>query len=178
MSENRTQDGEITIRFDRKTRQSAETMLKQVQKAKYRVLFLEGNDIRMSHVALLVRRDLPLDIQYESFRDESIDGFPGRTKLYSRDAVVAKFYLPGDRVPLWIHLGIHHKSKLNEWATAREWDGRGETIRALQTYREAQMAWYYQQKFPGVGISIGGDFGATFASSSIIKENPKLSGIP
>ncbi len=125
---------------------------------KYKVFLIEGNDERGIDVAFLVKKDLPLQIEHRSHKDETwIDPVwgGGPTRLFSRDltALVARAE-PGGK-PLFVLFGTHFKSK-------RDRDGRdpeSRVMRGAQVKRSAEIIGRYRAEFGAdVPVMIAGDF--------------------
>ncbi|MCC6138950.1 MAG: hypothetical protein IT287_09985 [Bdellovibrionaceae bacterium] len=79
----------------------------------YRYFMMEGNDMRNINISFLVKKDLDLDIFFESHKhmkwrdpvDNQVD------KLFTRDAPTLILHRAGDPHPFLILIGVHAKSR-------------------------------------------------------------------
>ena len=128
----------------------------------YFPLLVEGNDGRGIDVAMLVRRDLPLEFEYISHKNEPLKHplYPERDKVFSRDLTALVARLPGEKEPLFVFMAGHAKSKI----TKIEADPKGAQYRTAEAERMADLVLHYEKQHPGVPVFIGADFNATVHS--------------
>jgi hypothetical protein len=119
---------------------------------KYKVILIDGNDPRNVQMALIVKRDLPLDILVQSHRNLETDG--GR-KIFTRDLMVARFFPPGTKEPeqpLFTIMFTHNKSQRNSYK-----DERSIGTRAAQTAMQVEIAKKEIAEHPKTPIFLMGD---------------------
>jgi hypothetical protein len=134
--------------------QAAEDFVGTYLGGKYRVILIEGNDSRGIDVALLVKKDLPLDVVVQSHRELKESG----EKVFSRDFVVAEFFLPNakpDDEPLFKIMNTHNKSQRDSPG-----DPRSVKKRTAQVQKQAEIASKESQEHPEVPAFIVGDLNA------------------
>lgn len=130
----------------------------------YHALLIEGNDGRGIDVAMLVRKDLGLELDYVSHKNMRNENelYPDRDKAFSRDATAMIARIPGTQKPLFIVINTHSKSK----RTDHELDPESYSLREAQGHALTDLKLYYEEKYPGVPIIMGGDFNANPNTSS------------
>lgn len=74
---------------------------------RYRPILIEGNDERGIDVAILVKKDLPLDVEVQSYRNRK----QGDKLVFSRDLPALSLRRPGEPNPVATFLGTHYKSQ-------------------------------------------------------------------
>lgn len=74
---------------------------------RYRPILIEGNDERGIDVAILVKKDLPLDLEVQSYRNRK----QGDKLIFSRDLPALSLRRPGEPKPVATFLGTHYKSQ-------------------------------------------------------------------
>lgn len=126
---------------------------------RYRVVLIEGNDRRGMDVAMLVKKDLPFDLEVQShrdlrFRNMKHDGINDR--LFSRDVPVMHIRKKGDGdkgPPLMSFMAAHLKSQ-------RDVPGDPRSIyrRAAEAKMIATMAREFRAANPRTPIVLMGDF--------------------
>ena len=112
---------------------------------------IEGNDPRGIDVALLVRKDLPLEIKAKSHKN-LVDSTTG-TLVFSRDLPAYSIYEKGNSEPLLTIFGTHFKSQRDS-----DGDPRSVKKRTLQVQAASLIISDYEKQFPNVPILISGDF--------------------
>jgi hypothetical protein len=131
---------------------------------KYDVLYIKGNDVRGMDIVYLVKKNLPIEIEYVSNRQARAPPNKGIQELiFSRDLPMAIVYAKGNREkPLFVLAGTHFKSKMNvrpEHSKGIEADGEGNRLRTHQVHTSIkileQVYNYFGQKVP---VFIAGDF--------------------
>lgn len=119
---------------------------------RYRSILIEGNDGRSIDIGLLVKRDLPLDLEIQSHK-ELIDA--GGNKVFSRDLVammVRKAGAPRNSPPLFVSMGMHQKSKRDSPG-----DPESNLKRTLQSQTTADVIQALEKKYPRIPIFLAGD---------------------
>ena len=119
----------------------------------YRPLLLEGNDSRGIDIGILIKADLPFDVEMRSFSDaKEADGDP----IFSRDLPTWIFREAGSNPksrPLFVVAGTHYKS-----LRGSKKDPTGEKKRELQAEKSTEILLALDQEFGGVPIILTGDF--------------------
>lgn len=132
-------------------------------KKQYLPILVRGNDPSGIDVGFLVKKDLPFDIENDSFRAETwIDPrLPKKRadRVFSRDLPALVFRAtnaPVNSSPLFILLGTHYKSK--RAATRHSAHDTG-SIRAAQIERTVEIVERYRAEYGSdVPIILAGDF--------------------
>jgi hypothetical protein len=134
--------------------QAADDFVNTYLDGKYRVILIEGNDSRGIDVAMLVKKDLPFDVVVQSHRELTDSG----NKVFSRDFVVAEFYLPNSKdsdEPLFKIMNTHNKSQRDSPG-----DPRSVKKRTAQVQKQAEIANQEAKEHPEVPAFIVGDLNA------------------
>jgi endonuclease/exonuclease/phosphatase family metal-dependent hydrolase len=124
---------------------------------RYRTFLIEGNDERGIDIAFLVKKDLPLDIEYrthkgELWTDPVLGGEP--RPLFSRDLPEMIVRAQGSGKPLFILFGTHYKSKRD-----RPGDPASRIVAKAQVERTADLVEAARREFGAdVPILLAGDF--------------------
>jgi predicted Rossmann-fold nucleotide-binding protein len=136
---------------------------------KYRTFLIEGNDERGIDIAFLVKKDMPLEIEQRSHKEETwVDPVlgGGPKPLFSRDLTSLVVRAPGKPQPLFVLFGTHYKSK-------RDRDGRDPEsviMRTAQVQRTAEVMDRYRKEFGAdVPMMIAGDFNGDVAAEAAYK---------
>ncbi len=144
---------------------------------KYRTFLIEGNDERGIDVAFLVKKDMPLEIEQRSHKEESwVDPVlgGGPKPLFSRDLTSLVVRAPGKARPLFVLFGTHYKSK-------RDRDGRDPEsviMRTAQVQRTAEIMGRYRTEFgPDVPMLIAGDFNGAVGEEAAYKPLFDVAGL-
>lgn len=146
-------DFQILVEVENK--RAAEDFAEKYLGGKYEALVIEGNDSRGIDLALLISRELPVEVEWISNKN-----FPGsrpNEKVFSRDLPVALVYPRGNRSkPIMAVLATHYKSKRTEPGSN---DPEGNLRRASQvkatTTIVQKLLNHYGLDFP---ILLAGDF--------------------
>lgn len=117
----------------------------------YEEFSIEGNDPRGVDVGLLLRKDLPLDVEVQSHKN-LIDETTGQL-VFSRDLPVYILREKGSDSPLLIVFGTHFKSQ-----RSTDGDPLGMRKRTLQAKAASLIIADYEQRYPGVPMILTGDF--------------------
>lgn len=120
---------------------------------KYEVFLFEGNDSRGIDVALLVKKDLPFEVEYRSLRDLKTPSDQGEIPVFSRDLSVAVFRRldTQSRREAFILMSTHFKSQRGDNGSFDQ--------RLLQSEASAQATQLLKQEFGAdVPIILTGDF--------------------
>lgn len=131
---------------------------KEDLKDAYKTIGIEGNDERGIDIVLFVKKDLAIDVEFESRKEDEYKtpDSPTTKKLFSRDLpalIVRKAGAPKDSKPLFIVLGTHYKSQrpTREGLSDRE-------IRNMQMTRSVEVVEEYQKRYgENVPIILTGD---------------------
>ncbi len=127
-------------------------------KSQYEPLLIDGNDPRGIDVCFLVRRDLPLRVEYRSNRHEKwVDPIlgPDERHVFSRDLPILILRVEGSEKPVLVMAGAHLKSK----RTRDSSDPESNIKRGGETQRAAEILARLQTEFgPSVPILFGADF--------------------
>jgi hypothetical protein len=117
-----------------------------------RAVMIRGNDRRALDVGFLVKRDLPLEFELRTHRDER---WPGHdVPLFSRDLPVLLARVSGQSRPIFALLGTHYKSK-------RDSLGDLESVqwRTVQVERTTEILSELEQEFGRqLPLILAGDF--------------------
>jgi hypothetical protein len=146
---------DIQILVEVENKRAAENFAERYLGGKYEALVIEGNDTRGIDLALLVNRELPVEIEWVSNKE-----FPGQRpneKVFSPDLPMALVYPRGNRSrPIMAVLATHYKSKRTEPGSN---DLEGQQKRALQVRATRtivqKLANQYGPDFP---VMLAGDF--------------------
>lgn len=127
---------------------------KRFLNGKYRPLLLEGNDSRGIDVGVLVKSDLPFDVEMRSFTYvKENDGDP----VFSRDLPTWIFRekgRPSKSLPLFVVAGTHYKSLIGS-----KKDPNGTNKRLIQAETSVEILKKIDAEFGGdTPIIITGDF--------------------
>lgn len=147
----RQSDPDVMILVEVESKKTAETYDQTYLNDRYQEFVIEGNDERGIDVAVLVKKDLPFEVEYRSLKDLRVEksGEP----VYSRDLPIAVFRrLDVKDAPVeFVLLGTHFKSKRGE--------GESRDIRQQQA-EVTSMVWQsLRAEFgPAVPILLAGDF--------------------
>lgn len=121
---------------------------------KYKVILVEGNDMRGIDVAFVVKRNLPYDFVVQSHRNLDKDN----RKIFSRDLLSVSFLPPGasdtSEPLLQVHV-THNKAMIDSPN-----DPKGTKLRTLQMATQAEIVKKQEAKFPNVPSFIVGDLNA------------------
>ncbi len=121
----------------------------------YEEFLIEGNDPRGVDVGLMVRKDLPLEVEVHSHKNLTED--KSGDLVFSRDLPAYILREKGSKQPLMIIFGTHFKSQ-----RSIEGDSRGFKKRSLQVKAASLIIAEYEKQFPGVPIVLAGDFNNDF----------------
>lgn len=117
----------------------------------YEEFSIEGNDPRGVDVGLLLRKDLPLDIEVHSHKNLVNDATGDL--VFSRDLPVYILREKGNEKPLLVVFGTHFKSQ-----RSTDGDPLGFRKRSQQVVAATQLIGDYEKMFPGTPIILTGDF--------------------
>lgn len=117
----------------------------------YEEFLIEGNDPRGVDVGLLVRKDLPLEVEMHSHKN-MVDSETGEL-VFSRDLPAYILREKGQQKPLMIIFGTHFKSQ-----RSTDNDKNGFRKRSLQAKAASVIVGKYEEMFPEVPILLVGDF--------------------
>lgn len=133
--------------------------------SEYRPLLIKGNDERGIDVGILVKKDIPLDIEILSQANRTyknpLNGVVH--EVLSRDAPVVLLRrkgAPQGEKPLMAFIGTHLKSQRDA-----NMDPKSVLRRTAQAEEYVRIKEDLQKKFPGLPIVISGDFNADLHSS-------------
>lgn len=136
---------------------------------KYLPFILEGNDSRGIHIAMLVRRDLKLDIRYYSFKDLMGNYREKQRKIFSRDFPILELRSITDTdtsPPRLVIAGTHYKSMRDSRGDKNSNRLRGLQVKAsLDVLKRVEK--YYGKKVPTI---IAGDFNNTIGGEGVANE--------
>jgi hypothetical protein len=118
---------------------------------RYEEFSIEGNDPRGVDVGLLLRRDLPLDVEMHSHKN-LIEIGTGDL-VFSRDLPVFILREKGLEQPILIVVGTHFKSQRSSPS-----DPNGFNKRSLQVKAASLLITEYEKQFPQTPIILTGDF--------------------
>ncbi len=130
----------------------------------FRTLLTQGNDIRGIQVGIVVRKDLPFEIEYRSHRNrEWKDPISGSAvRVFTRDVPALILRVKGNKKPVLIVLGTHYKSKRD-----RDDDPESNILREGQadaTVGVIEDLWAeFGEKIP---VVLSGDFNGNFNKES------------
>lgn len=140
--------------------QAAQIFVEQHLNDAYKVILIEGNDMRGIDVALLVKKDLPFDLVVQSHREMSQDS----QKIFSRDLVAVNFHAPGASVeseePLFTIMHTHNKSQRPSYD-----DPTSVKKRTQQTTKQAEIAQAAEKEHPRTPIFLMGDMNSDVRSA-------------
>ncbi|MBX3040865.1 MAG: hypothetical protein KF789_09190 [Bdellovibrionaceae bacterium] len=155
----RKSDPDIMTWVEVENYRAAELFSDRYLDKKYQVFLIEGNDQRGIDVAVLVKKDLPFEVEYRSLKDlTEIKDAPvhpqqGENKVFSRDLPMAIFRRLEDGVPReeFILLSTHYKSQRGD---------QGSFPKRLQQAEATELAVrYLRQEFgEELPILLTGDF--------------------
>lgn len=117
----------------------------------YEEFSIEGNDPRGVDVGLLLRKDLPLDIEVHSHKNLTDDSTGAL--VFSRDLPVFILREKGVDKPLMLVFGTHFKSQ-----RSTDGDPLGFKKRSMQVRAASQLIADYEKLYPGVPVILTGDF--------------------
>lgn len=117
----------------------------------YEEFLIEGNDPRGVDVGLMLRKDLPLEVEVHSHKNLTND--ESGNLVFSRDLPAYILREKGTAKPLMIIFGTHFKSQRSS-----NGDSRGFKKRSLQAKAASLIIEDYEKEFPGVPIILTGDF--------------------
>lgn len=140
-------------------------VLERDVKGAYRPIVIEGNDTRDIDIGFFVKKDLPFDIEVQSFKN--VAQANGQVPLFSRDLPVMLLRKPGspeDSKPFMIVIGTHFKSQRGS-----QNDPRGAIARGKQVDAAAEIIKYYEELYGKVPIFLKGDFNAEVRSAPEFK---------
>ncbi|MGE4232882.1 MAG: endonuclease/exonuclease/phosphatase family protein [Bacteriovoracia bacterium] len=140
--------------------------LKDYLDDEYTFLSIKGNDGRGIQIAFLIKKDLPFDIDLQTYRDETwVDPTSRKktkTKLFSRDLPIIvvrpaqkESVAAGNmnRHPLFLLAGTHFKSK-----RPRSGDPESFIMRGAQVKRAAEIFGDLENQYPDTPMLLAGDF--------------------
>lgn len=115
---------------------------------------IHGNDQRGIEIGLLVKRDLPFEVEHRTYKDVTWnDPQHGRARLFSRDLPVLILRIPGEKRPALILVGTHFKSK-----RSRDGDPESRRMRRAQVDGAVAIMKDLQREFgESAPIVFGGD---------------------
>lgn len=142
-------DPDVMVWVEVESQKAAEMFTHKYLSDRYQAFLVEGNDPRGIDVAIMVKKDLPFEVEYRSLKDLTADGEP----VFSRDLPIALFRrLDQQGSPVeFVLVGTHYKSKRGD-------DG-GEKKRTAQAEATEQAMSYLRTELgPDVPIFLTGDF--------------------
>lgn len=121
----------------------------------YRIMMVDGNDERGIDIAVLVKKDLPFDLELQSYRNVEMKNQlrGGREELaFSRDLPVLTVRKKGSREPIMDFVGTHFKSQ-------RDAAGDDGSIykRTEQAKAAAKIIGEVRARHPGIPMVFLGD---------------------
>lgn len=134
---------------------------------KYKVLVIEGNDERGIDIAVLVKKDLPFDIEMQSHKNISYDKDGNQLKVFSRDLPVVTLRKAGaaeNDKPVARFVGTHYKSMQDS-----KGDPKSVLKRTRQVEQTARILGDYERKDPKVPMFLMGDFNADLRTGQEFK---------
>ena len=141
----------------------------QYLNGEYMTLALEANDGWGKKTVIMVRKDLPFKIEYRSYRKARIPNdippYFANKKVFSRDMVVALFYVEGREAPVLIVAGNHNKSQRVSPNDKRP-DAAGFTLRLIQSDYAAAIHTDIERQYPGVPFFDAGDRNSDYDADS------------
>lgn len=135
--------------------------------SRYRTFLIEGNDPRGIDVGFLVKKDLPLELEPRTHKDEEWDDpvLGRRSKVFSRDLPSLVVRKTGEKDPLFVLFGTHMKSL----RTRDPRDPQSRVLRRAQGERTARILDRYRREFGAdVPILVAGDFNGDVATDPAI----------
>jgi endonuclease/exonuclease/phosphatase family metal-dependent hydrolase len=123
---------------------------------RYDAILKVGNDARGIDIGFLIRKDMPIEIEFETHKDMTwVDPIDGREKpVFSRDAPALIVRKKGETKPQMILIGHHAKSRGD-----RGGDPQSFILRAAQYDRLEKIIKGYQERFgKDVPVILAGDF--------------------
>lgn len=117
----------------------------------YEEFLIDGNDPRGVDVGLMLRKDLPLEVEVQSHKNLVSDD-TGEL-VFSRDLPAYILREKGQEKPMMIVFGTHFKSKRSV-----NGDAHGTRKRTLQAKAASLIIEEYEKQYPGVPIVLTGDF--------------------
>jgi hypothetical protein len=119
---------------------------------------IEGNDDRGIDIAVLVKKDLPFDLEMQSYRNAKMhnERNGGSEELvFSRDLPVLKVMKKGSKEPLSLFMGVHLKSQRDAPN-----DPRSVYKRTQQAAAVTRIYQDYRRMHPEAPVFLLGDFNA------------------
>jgi hypothetical protein len=159
-------DPDFQVLVEVENYQAAESFNRDYLGNRYKILLLQGNDRGNINIALLVKQDLPIDVEYRSYR-----GF--KQHIFSRDLPVGLVYERdaqgvASTKPKFALLGTHYKSK-------RTHEGQADTSsdkRRQQVVATIEIVELLQKEFGAdLPIVLAGDF------NSGLHNSPEFQGL-
>jgi hypothetical protein len=134
---------------------------------RYKVIVIEGNDERGIDIAVLVKKDLPFDVEVQSYKNISYDKDGNKLKVFSRDLPVVsvrKAGAPESDKPIARFVGTHYKSMQDS-----KGDPKSVLKRTRQVEQTTKILGKYEQTNPNVPIFLMGDFNADLRTGQEFK---------
>lgn len=122
----------------------------------YKKFFIEGNDFKAGHIAVLLKGDLPIEATYETHRNMKWrDPTTNIVEpVFTRDAPALILKKQGSALPFLIVVGVHSKSQRD-----RSGDPRSEIQRTAEFKAYLSVVENYNRKYNGkVPVLLAGDF--------------------
>jgi len=122
-------------------------------------LLVQGNDSRNINIGMMIRRDLPVDAVYQSYRERRLP--ESNRFVFSRDLPVLELRFSGkdeSAVPDFIFVGVHYKARRDSK------DDTSAEHRAAQVRETLSIVGKYSSTWQGVPIVITGDFNCDVTS--------------
>ncbi|MCO5144038.1 MAG: hypothetical protein M9962_13190 [Oligoflexia bacterium] len=156
-------DNDIMIWQEVEDSQIAKNFVEKYLGDKYRVVVIDGNDIRGIDIAVIIKKDLPLDVEVQSYRDLTQAKNGNSEKVFSRDLPIISFRKAGDpesSKPILRIAGTHYKSQRGHPS-----DPRSFLKRKNQVIKSLEVMDMYSRKEPNVPMLLIGDFNADLRSA-------------
>jgi hypothetical protein len=142
-------DADVMVWVEVENQKAAELFSQKYLADRYDVFLVEGNDSRGIDIAMLVKKDLPFEVEYRSLKDLTANG----GQVFSRDLPIAVFRRQdlSDHPPEFVLIGTHYKSKRG--------DDLGEAKRTIQASATAEAMASLRSEFGAeLTILLAGDF--------------------
>ena len=145
------------------TFESLEFFNKTYLGSNYRIFLLQSNDTNNSHMAFLVKNDIPVDIELQSHKYYKKNYKDNIVPIFSRDMPILTFRKPGqsrtDR-PFLAFAGIHYKSMGHSKQDDYSMEKRGLQVEATVDILKTELF----DKFGKMPVVMFGDFNSDISS--------------